>query len=291
VRLAAAISALLLTSAASCKSGNSNLTDVSSGSSGSSGGGIVRMDSGRGEEGGEGMDAAAPETGPTDGSPLDAPADGSFDAPPPDAPSNPNPDGGIRVAPPDSGYQTTCDQPLGWSATGAALDATVTPGAFATQVNPLLANASPLTLADYQGDAGDWWLRVSGTDTGGGQEQYFPAAHLPLVDVPMSRVMTGFASGSAGAGWLKIVDASQTEVWIQLDQVMTTVSYGDVFCQTLINGAVTAIIDASASSTAINTASGATTVGALLGSPSSSAPAGWTMRLLFSGQKTQVSFK
>jgi hypothetical protein len=275
-----------------CKSSSSNLSDIGSSSSS---GGVVRLDggsgSGSGSSSGGGADASPADTGTSDASVMDSTADAAEDAPPPDAPSNPNPDGGIRVGPPDSGYQTTCEQPLGWWATGAALDATGTPGSFPAQVNPLIAGGNPITLADYQGDAGDWWLRVSATETGGGQEQYFPAVHLPLVDVPMSRMTTGFASASGGAGWLKVIDASQAEVWIQLDQVMATASYGDVFCQTLINATVAAVIDASAGSTAITTGSGATTVGALLGAQNSTAPAGWTMRLTLSGQKVQVSFK
>ncbi len=288
---------------AGCKSNNS-LSDTSSGGGG---GGIIREDGGGSSSGGSSGAGSTSSGGGPDASGHDAAVDvggeaspeasGALDA----SDAAPGFDGGgladgaeagTRWPPYDGGFDPVCETPLAWWATTSSFDGTVTPASFSSQINPLLAqpNEFPMTFADYQGDGGAWMLRASASETNGSFQQYFPVAY-PLTDVPMNRTTNTFASASAGTGWLKVVDAAQKEVWIQLDQVLVEATYADGACQTLTNGSVSAVVDAASASTAITTGSGATTIGALLGPQTSSSPAGWTVVLTFMAQKVQVSFK
>jgi hypothetical protein len=189
------------------------------------------------------------------------------------------------------GTDAACQKPLGWWATNAAFDSSITPATFKSGVNPLLVGQHPVTIADYVDSSSVWTLRASGTLTNGSFQQYFPYTN-PSDAVGMTRLTASFSSASAASqGWLVVVDASSTNVWVALANVTVSASYLDAYCQKLTGGQLDGVIPSSAGSTSITTKSGGTTLGALLGTYTSSSPQGWNIRLGFDGEKVQVSSK
>lgn len=199
---------------------------------------------------------------------------------PKDAASEPPPTGGGK---PGSNDQA-CEAPLAWWATSASFDPSVTPKDFATAVNPLLSNAHPITLASRT--TPQWVLRASATLTNGSYQQYFPFDHAGD-DGAMTRQQSSF-SASPSTSFVAVTDASSALVWVPLVDVSVSATYGDAYCQTLTGGQLDATIPLGAGSTAIDVGA-KTTLAALLGAPTTNK--GWSARLLFSGQKVQVSWK
>jgi hypothetical protein len=238
-----------------------------------------------------------------------APVSGaSSAAPAPSAEPSPSPSATVPVAP-DAGTtpanpgpkpptlphkpapDAACEGSLAWWAVGASFDATVTPAAFAARLNPLLANSHPITVAGSVDENGYWAVRASATITNGNQQQYFPADHA-LTDGPMSRSQAGFAtSAPAASGWMRVVDAAGTDVWIGIANVAVTATYADGYCQTLTTATLDAVIPDSAGSTSITTSQGTATLRDLLGAETSVQPSGWNVSLSFSGQRAEVTFK
>jgi hypothetical protein len=204
-------------------------------------------------------------------------------------PANPGPQ--PPTLPHKPAPDAACEGTLAWWAVGASFDANVTPAAFAEQLNPLIAQSHPITVADSVDENGSWTLRASATVTNGNQQQYFPAEHA-VADGPMSRTQAGFATASpAASAWLHLVDAAAADVWIAITNVGVTAAYADGYCQTLTTVTVDAIIPDSAGSTSITTAQGAATLRDLLGGEASEPHGGWNVRLSFSGQRAEVTFK
>ncbi|HEY5242712.1 MAG TPA: hypothetical protein VIJ22_14630 [Polyangiaceae bacterium] len=304
--------------AGACNSGSSNLSDIGSGSSSgsSSSGGVVRPDGGSSGGSSGGMDASRPDTGPDAGvdSATDATADvvslpeggPDFDAsvfgdvtigPPADAAQD-------AVPPTDAsghGNGNVCSQQLAWSMVGASLDSNVSAGA-ATALNPLLSVQNPITLAESfldggTSDAGPSWIFVSGTETNGVSQQYFPFMYptspAALVQTPGANpVFTATSpAGQPSTGWIRLLDSTSAEVWIALTNISATLTAGDAQCQSLSSSEVDAVVPTSAGTTTMVLGSGSTTVSTVFGATTSSSPAGWNIRLTFTGQKAQVTFK
>jgi hypothetical protein len=211
---------------------------------------------------------------------------------------------GSPVTPPTTpmrgggGDSTVCAQALGWLVSGATLDPTVVSASAAAQLNPLLATQHPLTLAELGSDAGQL-LQVSGTLANGISQQYFPyqfpASPVPLTlstSGPLPTLIAAPAAAQTGAGFIHIVDASATDVWIAIASIGASATAGDALCQSLTGGEIDAVIPAAAGSTAMTLASGTTTVASLFGDQTSTAPQGWTVRLWFpTAAIAQVTFK
>jgi hypothetical protein len=191
---------------------------------------------------------------------------------------------------PKGGGDAACNAPLGWWATGAAFDSTITPTSFSSAVNPLLSGENPFTIADYVDATMTWTVRASGTLTNGGYQQYFPPAY-PADTSAMARTTSAFSSGVAASSWIVVVDAASNYVWIPLANAQVAASYGDTYCQSLVGGTLDAVIPASAGSTSITTSTGATTLQLLLGATTSISPVGWTVHVDYDGQKVDVSSK
>lgn len=303
--------------AAGCKSGNNSLTDVGGSSSSSSGGNSSGGSGGSSGSSSGGVDASHPETGATDGgvdSATDAMVDAttmaeaaSFDGavfgdvaigPPVDAAQDalPPPDASIH------GSGNVCAQALGWWTVGATLDPSVVSASAVSALNPLLANQNPLTLAESfedagASDAGPSWIVISGTETNGISQQYFPFAY-PTTPAALAQtaatdpLFTATSpAGQPSTGWLLLVDSTQADVWIALTNLSASLVAGDPQCQTLSSGEVDAVIPTSAGTTTMVLGSGSTTVAAVFGAATSTSPPGWNIRLSFSGQKVQVTFK
>ena len=224
-----------------------------------------------------GTDSSAADTDVPDlGPPLDAPVS--------------------EGKPTDSTDSHVCETELAWSARNAAFDPSAGSPDFVAQLNALIGPGdAPITIADQKDPgSGAWTIVTSATTTGADFAQHFPASNAPSAAVAMSRTPTGFSTAAPeDSGWLHVTDASATpaDVWIPIVQVSTSASYGDTLCQSLASATVSAVIPASAASTTLTTKSGPTNLGALLGAQTSSAPAGWNVKLAFDATKVGVSFK
>jgi hypothetical protein len=302
--------------AAGCNS-NSTPADLG-GSASSSSGGISSSGSGSGSSSGGGVDASPVDTGTTDGGAESAPMDAMADVPTvPETGSNfdaavfgdvaigPPTDATQDVTPGDAskGNGNVCASLLGWWTVGATLDPSVVSASAVSALNPLLTNQNPLTLADTfedaaAGDAGPPWMVISGTETNGVSQQYFPFAYptspAALVQAAGATNPVFTATSPAGqpsTGWIRLLDSTQAEVWIALTNISATLTAGDPLCQSLSSGEVDAVIPSSAGTTTMVLSSGSTTVAAVFGATTSTSPEGWNIRLSFSGQKVQVTFK
>ncbi|GAC1527895.1 MAG: hypothetical protein NVS3B10_25440 [Polyangiales bacterium] len=217
-----------------------------------------------------GLDTEAPDLGP----PLDAPTS--------------------EGKPTDSTDDHVCDTELAWWAQSARFDPAPGSPEFVAQVNALIGPGDhPITIVDRQDPATlAWTLQTSATLLGGDLAQHFPASNPPGAAVTMTRTAAGFGSGAPqSTAWIRVVDAAAADVWIPLADATTAATYGDGACQTLTGATVTALVPASAASVPLTTKSGATTLGALLGAQTSSAPPGWNIELAFDATKVGVSFK
>ena len=222
--------------------------------------------------------------------------------------------GDVTIGPPDDASQdvtaatdaplhgNVCAQQLGWWMAGATLDTSVVSASAAAALNPLLSVQNPVTLAESfldagPSDAGPSWIFISGTETNGVSQQYFPftfpATPAALVQAPGSNpVFTATSpSGQPSTGWIRLLDSTQAEVWIAITNISATLTAGDSLCQTLSSGKVDAIIPTSAGTTTMVLAGGTTSVAAVFGASTSTSPPGWNIRLSFTGQKVQVTFK
>ena len=317
LRGAATLACLSAVVGAGCKSGNGNLSDIGSGSSGSGSSSGGSSSGGSSGSSSGGIDASQPETGGNDGG-----ADAAMDA---TADTSTHPEGGnfdssvfgdVTIGPTDDASQdvtaptdaplhgngNVCAQQLGWWMAGATLDTSVVSASAAAALNPLLSVQNPVTLAESfldagPSDAGPSWIFISGTETNGVSQQYFPfafpATPAALVQAPGSiPVFTATSpSGQPSTGWIRLLDSTQAEVWIAITNISATLTAGDSFCQSLSSGKVDAIIPTSAGTTTMVLTGGTTSVAAVFGASTSTSPPGWNIRLTFTGQKVQVTFK
>ena len=252
-------------------------TDVA----GHEGGGDVSADAGATPDagldvGGEVADSSGIDSKPDLGPPVDAPTS--------------------EGKPTDSSDSYVCDTELAWWAQNAKFDASAGSPDFVTELNALIAASDhPITLADQRDSVTRaWTLQTSATTLGGDFAQHFPVGNGPSAPVAMSRTPRGFSSGSLqDSAWIHAIDAASppADVWIPIVQVSTTATYGGSACQTLAGAAVRAVVPSSAASVTLTTKSGATTLGALLGPETSSAPPGWNIELAFDATKVGVSFQ
>jgi hypothetical protein len=178
-----------------------------------------------------------------------------------------------------------------WWATDSAFDTTVTPPSFSSAVNPIVVTSSihPFTLAVTNAQGTGWTGTASGTATNGNGDQYFPPAN-PATATSMTVTSTSVATDAPETtAWFHIYDAAGNDIWIPIANVALSAQYGDTTCDTLVNGTLTAVILASASSTVIKPLDqAATTMGALLGTQTSTSPAGWNVQMAFDASSVQV---
>ena len=213
---------------------------------------------------------------------------------PDEASYNPErPDGSTR----GGGDSTVCYQQLAWWMTGATIDPSVVSGGAPDLLNPLLSAQHPLTLADFADASGQYWLQISGTETNGISQQYFPyqyaaaPASLVISPGPYPVLTATPSSAQPSGGWLRLIDSSQAEVWIELSQIAASATAGDALCQTLTNGTLKAIIPATSGSTPLVIDGGTTTLAQVFGPMTTTTPAGWLFGMTFSATKTQGTFK
>ena len=178
-----------------------------------------------------------------------------------------------------------------WWATSSAFDGTVTPSSFASAVNPIVGSSSihPFTLVMQVAEDGGWTGAASGTATDGSGNQYFPSA---AAATPTSMLVTSTSIATVTpetSAWLHLHDAGGNDLWIPIAGVALSANYGDPGCATLVGGVLTAVIQASVSSTSIQPiGEPPTTLGALLGPQTSLSPAGWNVRMTFEAASVQV---
>jgi hypothetical protein len=83
------------------------------------------------------------------------------------------------------------------------------------------------------------------------------------------------------AGWMSVIDAASHRIWIPLAEITASAKYENADCSQL-SARASVTIAASASTIALTTAQGPTTLGALLGKKTASSPSGWKAHLTFS---------
>jgi hypothetical protein len=213
---------------------------------------------------------------------------------PDDAAYNPTaPDGTVK----GGGDSTVCRQQLAWWLTSAALDTSIVSATVAGSLGPLLSAQHALTLADFGDGGSPTSLVISGTETNGVLQQYFPyqypttpAALVISSDSPPVLTATSPVA-QPSSGWIRLVDSSQAEVWIAMTNISVSVTAGDTLCQTLSNGRLSAIVPASAGSTSLVVGGSRSTVAELFGATDAASPSGWSLAMTFSASKTQVTLK
>jgi len=235
-----------------------------------------------------GQDGASP-TGVDSGLGTDATTGGDGASPAEDAGPDVGPYIDARLLD-HTGGSPTCNSE--WWATNSAFDATVTPASFSSALNPIVGSSSihPFTLVvQLDDDSGAWTGTASGTTTNGGGDQYFPATNAAT---PTTMIVTSTSVATAApevTAWFHVHDAGGNDIWIPIGNVGLSATYGDESCDTLVSGTLTAVILASASSQTIQPiGQSPTTMGALLGTQTSTSPAGWNVQMAFDATSVQV---
>lgn len=202
-------------------------------------------------------------------------------------------DGGVK----GGGDSTVCVQQLAWWLTSATIDTNVVSSTVAAALGPLLTAQHALTLADFGDGGAPTSLVVSGTETNGVSQQYYPyqypaspAALVISSDSPPVLTATSPA-GQPSSGWMRLVDSTQAEVWIALSNISMSATAGDPLCQSLTNGRLSAVIPSSAGATSLSVGGTPSTVAQIFGAANATSPNGWNISIAFTAAKTQVTLK
>jgi hypothetical protein len=185
-----------------------------------------------------------------------------------------------------------CDYALAWWTTSYAFDPAVTPQSFVDAVDGLSTVAEQHIVTIATKDAGgSWTVAVSGTVDNGSFQQMYPNSNLPTF-TGLTRHPGSFETSSPQAtGYIRVRDAGQQDVWIEMQEITAKGTYGDAICETLSSGSVDATIPTAAGATSIQLAGQSTTLSALLGSPTSSNPPGWPIRFTYTATRVTVDLK
>lgn len=191
----------------------------------------------------------------------------------------------------ESGPNLACEQPQSWWLSVAQFDKVVTPNKFANAMDALATSVLQhwLTIAE-QLDGATWSMTTSGTIDNGSFQQHFPPEYQPSMTGLVRQPSKISSAAAQSLGWLHVVDATPSDVWIEMVQIETSAEYDDASCQTLKTGVITAVIPESQGILPIKTST-ATTVGGLLGSPTSTNPPGWSIKLTFTAEHVELSWK
>jgi hypothetical protein len=156
---------------------------------------------------------------------------------------------------------------------------------LAAALNPLVhaSDESPLAITSHLEPHCVWKAVFSADD---GVTSLADNRHAATSTAVLRNPQGLWTAAPQSTGWMHVTDAASRRIWIPLAEVTASAKYDTASCATLTARA-TATLPESASSIALTTAQGPTTLGALLGKKTSSSPSGWKVRLTFSAALAQ----
>jgi hypothetical protein len=153
---------------------------------------------------------------------------------------------------------------------------------FIDVMNRLIAatDQSPVVVSSHLEPHCIWKATISADDD---VSNLALAGHAATSTQILRRPQGLFTTSPQATGWMHVVDATSQPVWIPLADITASAKYTSTDCSELSVRA-TATIPESAWATPLNTDTGPTTLGALLGKKTSFSPAGWKVHAMFSAE-------
>jgi len=198
--------------------------------------------------------------------------------------------GSTTAAAPASAGPTTpadaCTAEAAWNATSdLTFDSDDGMSKLAAALNPLVhgSDESPLSITSHL-EPHCVWKAVFSADDGVSSlaDNRYAATSTQVLRNPQGL----WTAAPQSSGWMHVTDAASHRIWIPLAEITASAKYDSTGCATFTARAA-AIVPESASTTALTTAQGPTTLGALLGKKTSSSPSGWKVRMTFSASLAQ----
>jgi len=156
---------------------------------------------------------------------------------------------------------------------------------FSQTINGLIAKStvSPMAVSNLIAPHCVWMVAFSASDdVDASAKSQHPATFTEMFHHP-----TGlWTVAPQTSGWLRVVDASDTSVWIPLSGLTGSATYGSGECTSLSAAKASAIIPHTAATLKIKTDKGSTTLGDLLGKEDSR-NAGWAVHFTFTANLMQ----
>ena len=156
---------------------------------------------------------------------------------------------------------------------------------FAQAINGLIAKStvSPMAVSNLIAPHCVWMVAFSASDDVDTSAKSQHAATF----TEMFHHPTGlWTVAPQTSGWLRVVDASDTSVWIPLSDLTGSASYGSGECTSLSTAKASAVIPHAAATLKIKTDNGWTTLGDLLGQEDSRM-GGWGVHFSFTANLMQ----
>ncbi|MET0591537.1 MAG: hypothetical protein ABW133_02485 [Polyangiaceae bacterium] len=156
-------------------------------------------------------------------------------------------------------------------------------GDFARTLNALVraGSAAPIAVSSHMELDCTWQVAFSAPSAGLGEGLTHPTTFAPM----MRHAAGLWTAAPQSSGWLRIVDAAGRTVWLPLEDVTGSATYGESTCASLSAVRVGATIPASAGDVSFVTAGGSRTVRDLMGSAASSR--GFSVRFAFSADMSR----
>jgi hypothetical protein len=181
-----------------------------------------------------------------------------------------------------TGTADACNTAANWQAGKVTFDETASPKHFAQAMNALMGvqTEPAIGVTNYMAPGCVWMVAFSapeGTAEGG----LHAASYTKMFRHPAAI----WTAAPQATGWVRVIDAAHKTIWIPIVELTGSASFAGTECASISKGEASAMIPGSASSIAITTADGATTLGDLLGKKTSTA--GWDVRVTFSADLAQ----
>jgi hypothetical protein len=171
-----------------------------------------------------------------------------------------------------------CSTSTSWKAhNDLSFDASSGSRAFADTVNALIqaSPSSPIAVSNHIDAHCVWTVAFSATEEVGAS-----TAHSATFTKMLRHPVGLWTAAPQSLGWIRIVDTDAHVVWVPINDVTGSATYGGSACTSLSSARASATIPSSAGSLSLATPTGSTTLGALLGPESASG--GWQVRFTFS---------
>lgn len=150
---------------------------------------------------------------------------------------------------------------------------------FAQAMNGFIGASavSPISVSNLIAPHCVWMVAFSAADDVGASAQ---AAHAATFTEMFHHTTGLWTVAPQTSGWLRVVDTTGTNVWVPLNELTGSATYGSGECTSLSDAKASAVIPHSAGIIKVKTDMGQTTLGALLG-VEAARNGGWAVHFTF----------